>query len=406
MTRIVLAYAGGLDTTVAVPWLAEHYDAEVVTVTLDLGQGQDLALVRDRALAAGAARAHVLDVRAEFADRFILPALQAGALYEGRYPLTTALGRPLLAGKLVEIARIEGTTTLAHCCTGKGNDQIRIDVSARALEPSMTVIAPPRHWTMTVDEQVEYARSRGIAATPTPPGAYTIDLNLWGRSIQSGSLEDAWAEPPADVFALTAAQAACPAQPAYVEIAFERGIPTGLNGVPMPFLDLVATLSTIAGDHGVGRLDLIENRLVGIKTREVYEAPAAIVLHQAHAELESFVSPRNLSRLKSELAVTYADLVYDGLWYSPVRDALDAFMAKIQEKVTGSIRVKLFKGVATIVGRQSPFALYDRELATYGDGDTFDHRAAEGFIRLWGLPVETVARRWRTGRPARSKESS
>lgn len=406
MTRIVLAYAGGLDTTVAVPWLAEHYDAEVVAVTLDLGQGQDLALVRDRALAAGAARAHVLDVRAEFADRFILPALQAGALYEGRYPLTTALGRPLLASKLVEIARIEGTTTLAHCCTGKGNDQIRIDVSARALEPSMTVIAPPRHWTMTVDEQVEYARSRGIAATPTPPGAYTIDLNLWGRSIQSGALEDAWAEPPADVFALTAAQAACPAQPAYVDIAFERGIPTGLNGVPMPFLDLVATLSTIAGDHGVGRLDLIENRLVGIKTREVYEAPAAIVLHQAHAELESFVSPRNLSRLKSELAVTYADLVYDGLWYSPVREALDAFMAKIQEKVTGSIRVKLFKGVATIVGRQSPFALYDRELATYGDGDTFDHRAAEGFIRLWGLPVETVARRWRTGRPARSKESS
>lgn len=407
MTRIVLAYAGGLDTTVAVPWLAEQYDAEVVTLTLDLGQGQDLALVRERALAAGAARAHVLDVRAEFADGFILPALQAGALYEGRYPLTTALGRPLLASKLVDIARIEGTTLVAHCCTGKGNDQIRIDVSARALEPSMTVIAPTRHWKMTVEEQVEYARSRGIAATAPPPGAYTVDTNLWGRSIQSGALEDPWAEPPADVFALTADQLACPAQPAYVEISFDQGIPTALNGVTMPFLDIVATLSTIAGDHGVGRLDLIENRLVGIKTREVYEAPAAVVLHQAHAELESFVSPRNLSRLKAELAVTYADLVYDGLWYSPVREALDGFMARVQEKVSGTIRVKLFKGAASMVGRQSPFALYDRELATYGDGDTFDHRAAEGFIRLWGLPVETAARRWRTGgRPARTKESS
>jgi argininosuccinate synthase len=402
-----LAYAGGLDTTVAVPWLAEQYHAEVVTLTLDLGQGQDLALVRERALAAGAARAHVLDVRAEFADGFILPALQAGALYEGRYPLTTALGRPLLASKLVEIARIEGTTLVAHCCTGKGNDQIRIDVSARALEPSTTVIAPARHWTMTVDEQVEYARSRGIAATAPPPGAYTVDTNLWGRSIQSGALEDPWAEPPSDVFALTADQLACPTQPAYVEIAFDQGIPTALNGVTMPFLDLIATLSTIAGDHGVGRLDLIENRLVGIKTREVYEAPAAVVLHQAHAELESFVSPRNLSRLKAELAVTYADLVYDGLWYSPVREALDGFMARVQEKVTGTIRVKLFKGAASMVGRQSPFALYDRELATYGDGDTFDHRAAEGFIRLWGLPVETAARRWRTGgRPARPKENS
>jgi argininosuccinate synthase len=260
---------------------------------------------------------------------------------------------------------------------------------------------------MTVDEQVEYARSRGIAATAPSPGAYTVDTNLWGRSIQSGALEDPWAEPPADVFALTADQLACPAQPAYVEIAFDKGIPTALNGVTMPFLDIVATLSTIAGDHGVGRLDLIENRLVGIKTREVYEAPAAVVLHQAHAELESFVSPRNLSRLKAELAVTYADLVYDGLWYSPVREALDGFMARVQEKVTGTIRVKLFKGAASMVGRQSPYALYDRELATYGDGDTFDHRAAEGFIRLWGLPVETAARRWGAGgRPARPKESS
>jgi len=404
--RVVLAYAGGLDTSVAVPWLAETLQAEVVAVTLDFGQGHDLESVRERALAAGCVRAHVMDVRAEFADRYILPALQAGALYEGRYPLTTALGRPLLASKLVEIARIEGTSIIAHCCTGKGNDQIRIDVSARALDPSITVVAPARTWGMTPSDEVEFARRRGIAVSAPPPGAYTVDTNLWGRSIACGVLEDPWAEPPADVYRLTADQGACPAEPAYVEIAFERGVPASLNGVAMPFLDIVASLSTIAGNHGVGRLDLVENRVVGIKTREIYEAPAAVVLHQAHAELESFVSPRDLSRLKQELSVKYADLVYDGLWHSPVREALDAFVANIQARVTGAIRVKLFKGAALMVGRQSPFGLYDRGLATYGDGDLFDHRAAEGFSKIWGLPIETAARRRRNaGRPDRPTET-
>jgi argininosuccinate synthase len=394
MNRIVLAYSGGLDTSVAVPWLAENYEAEVVCVTLDLGQGKELESVRERALAAGAVRCHVLDVREEFADKYILPALQAGAIYEGSYPLATALGRPLIARKLVEIARIEGATSIAHGCTGKGNDQVRIDVSARALMPGVRVIAPAREWGMTRPDEIEYARRRGIPVPVTVASLYSTDANLWGRSIECGVLEDPWIEPPADVYTLTKDPARCPDAPAYIELQFDKGVPVAVNGVPMSFLDIIGSVGTIAGAHGVGRIDMVENRLVGIKSREIYEAPAAVVLHMAHRELESFVSPRDLLRLKQEMSLKYADMVYNGMWYSPVREAIDALVANLQERVTGVIRVKLFKGSSHVVGRKSPYALYDHALATYDEGDTFDHGAAVGFIKIYGLPIETVARKW------------
>ncbi|MEI6669247.1 MAG: argininosuccinate synthase [Acidobacteriota bacterium] len=391
---VVLAYSGGLDTSVAVPWIAEKYHADVVCVTMDLGQGKELESVRERALAAGAVRAHVLDVREEFAARYILPALQAGAIYEGSYPLATALGRPLIARKLVEIARIEGARSIAHGCTGKGNDQVRIDVSARALEPGIRVIAPAREWGMTRPDEIEYARTRGIPVPVTVSSPYSTDANLWGRSIECGVLEDPWVEPPDDVYTLTRNPSACPDEAAYVELAFDRGVPVAVNGVTMALIDVIASVATIAGAHGVGRIDMVENRLVGIKSREIYEAPAAVVLHAAHRELENFVSPRDLSRLKQELALKYADLVYNGVWFSPVRDAIDAFVATIQPRVTGTIRLKLFKGVCQVVGRQSAFGLYDHGLATYDEGDKFDHTAAVGFIKLYGLPIETVSRKW------------
>jgi argininosuccinate synthase len=393
MKRIVLAYSGGLDTSVAIPWLAEQYGAEIVAVTMDLGQGKELNDVRERALALGAVRAHVVDVREEFARDFILPALQAGAVYEERYPLATALGRPLIARKLVEIAGIEGAGAIAHGCTGKGNDQVRLDVSARAMQPDIEVIAPAREWGMSRPEEIEYARERGIPVPATVDSPYSTDANLWGRSIECGVLEDPWAEPPDDIYTLTKSPAACPDLPAYVEIEFQAGVPVAVNGVAMPLVELIGSLETIAGAHGVGRIDMVENRLVGIKSREIYEAPAAVVLHAAHRELEGFVIARDLERLTRDLGRTYADLVYNGLWFSPTREAIDAFVAKVQERVAGIVRLKLFKGVCQVVGRTSPFALYDHGLATYDAGDLFDHRAAVGFIKIWGLPIETMTRK-------------
>jgi argininosuccinate synthase len=395
MQRIVLAYSGGLDTSVAVPWLIERYDAEVIAVTLDLGQGRELAGVRDRALAVGAVRAHVLDVREEFARDYILPALKAGAIYEDKYPLATALGRPLIAKHLVKVAEMESASAIAHGCTGKGNDQVRIDVSARALNPSIKVIAPARVWGMTRPDEIEYARQRNIPVPATVASPYSTDENMWGRSIECGVLEDPWVEPPEEIYALTKSPAECPDQPAYVEIEFLQGVPVRVNGVSMPFAELIASLETIAGAHGVGRVDMLENRLVGIKSREIYEAPAAVVLHTAHRELEAIVVPRDLERLKHQLARTYADLVYNGLWFTPMREAIDAFVEKVQERVTGVARLKLFKGDCRIAGRKSPFALYDHALATYDQSDAFDHTAAEGFLKIYGLPVETAARKAR-----------
>ena len=392
MDRIVLAYSGGLDTSVAIPWLIEQSGAEVVAVTLDLGQGTELAGVRERALALGAVRAHVVDAREEFAREYVLPALKAGAIYEDRYMLATALGRPLIAKYLVRIAEMEGSAAIAHGCTGKGTDQVRLEVSIRALSPAFEIVGPTRTWGMTRADEIEFARSRALPVPVTADHPYSIDTNLWGRSIQYGVLEDPWQEPPETIYAITKAPAECPDAPAYVEIAFERGVPVAVNGVGMPLVELIASLETIAGAHGVGRCDMVENRLVGIKSREVYEAPAATVLHLAHRELERFVITRELDRLTHDLARAYADLVYNGLWFTPTRDAIDAFVESVQARVTGTVRLRLFKGDCRVVGRTSPFALYDPALATYGSGDRFDHASAEGFTRIWGLPVETALR--------------
>ena len=400
--RIILAYSGGLDTSVAIPWLREKYGAQIIAVTLDLGQGRELNQIRERAISTGAIRCHVLDVREQFARDYILPALQADALYEERYPLATALSRPLIARKLVEIARMENASAIAHGCTAKGNDQVRIDVSARAIDPDIQIIAPAREWRMTRPEEIAYARARNVSVPTTivgrsanlqvDSGPYSTDQNLWGRSVECGMLEDPWNEPPDDIYTLTKSPAEAPALPAYVEIGWQDGVPVTVNGVEMSFVEIIDSLETIAGVHGVGRIDMVENRLVGIKSREIYEAPAAVVLHQAHRELEGFVIPKDLQRIKLRLSQDYADLVYNGLWFSPTRSAIDAFVQDVQRRVTGAIRLKLYKGSCRVVGRKSPFALYEHGLATYDEGDTFDHSAAEGFIRIWGLPVETAAK--------------
>jgi argininosuccinate synthase len=399
--RIVMAYSGGLDSSVAIPWLAETYDAEVVTLTLDIGQDRELVDVRERALALGAVRAHVVDARDEFVRDYILPALHAGALYEDRYPLATALARPLVARRLVEIARMERATAIAHGCRGKGNDQVRLDVSARAIEPSIRVIAPAREWEMSTADAVEYARARELPVPRAVESPYSTDANLWGRSIECGVLEDPWAEPPEEIFTMTRPALEAPNEPAYVEIEFAAGIPVKANGIEMPLLELIESLDTIAGAHGVGRIDMVENRLIGIKSREVYEAPAAVLLHTAHRELEKFVVARDLDRLKQDLSRAYADLVYNGLWFSQTREAIDAFFKTIQPRVTGAVRLKLLKGHCHVVGRRSPFALYDQGLATYEAGDMFDRGATEGFIKIWGLPIETAARKAASPAPVR-----
>jgi argininosuccinate synthase len=309
--------------------------------------------------------------------------------------MATSLGRPLIAKKLVEVAEREGATAIAHGCTGKGNDQVRIDVSSRALNPDIRVIAPARVWGMTRPEEMEYARARNIPVPTTVASPYSTDSNLWGRSIECGVLEDPWIEPPEEIYALTRSPAESPNQAGYVEVGFERGVPVSLDGRRMPFIELIATLENLAGAHGVGRIDMVENRLVGIKSREIYEAPAALALHTAHRDLESLVIGRDLDRLKRQLSRAYADLVYNGLWFTDTREALDAFFGNIQERVTGDVRLKFFKGDCRVAGRRSPFALYDHGLATYDAGDRFDHTAAEGFIKIFGLPIETAARKAR-----------
>ena len=356
MERIVLAYSGGLQTSIAIPWLKENYDAEVITVTLDIGQGRELTDVRERALALGAARAHVIDAREEFVREYILPALQAGALYERQYPLATALSAPLVAKRLIEIARMEGARTVAHGCPG-GNDQVRLELSLRALEPGLKVIAPACLWGMTRQEAMDYARNRNIAVPAAIQTAFSTDSNLWGRSIACGVLDDPWREPPEDIYTLTRAAPDCPDEPAHIEIDFEGGVPVRVNGIDMTLLEMIESLETIAGAHGVGRIDMIENRVVGTQSREVYEAPAAVVLHAAHKEIEKLVVPRELDRLKHELARTYADLVYNGLWFSPTREAIDAFVATVQKRVAGSVRLKLFKGDSRVAGRRSLLTL-------------------------------------------------
>jgi argininosuccinate synthase len=359
MKRIVLAYSGGLDTSVAIPWLKARYNADVIAMTMDLGQGRELEDVRNRALAAGAVRAHVLDVREEFATGYVVRALKADALYEDRYPMATSLGRPLIAKKLVELAAIEQAGAIAHGCTAEENDRFRLDSSARALDPALEVLAPVREWDMTRPQVLAYAGAHGLPL-PAAESQYSVDANLWGRSIQCGVLDDPWTEPPEEIFTLTKSGSECPDQPAYVELTFDKGAPTAINGVEMSMLELIASLGTIAGAHGVGRIDMVENRMVGSKSREIYEAPAAVVLHEAHKELQKMVVTREADRFSRLVSVQYADTIYNGLWFTPLREALDAYINSVQERVTGQIRMKLFKGACHIVGRKSPFALADR----------------------------------------------
>jgi argininosuccinate synthase len=387
----VLAYSGGLDTSVAIRWLQEELGYEVVTLTADLGETPDMDAVMQRALTTGAVSAHVVDARRVFVEEFCFPTLAAGALYEGVYPLATALARPLIARLLVDVARDEGAAAVAHGCTGKGNDQVRFDVAVAALAPELQVIAPVRDWDMGRPQEIEYARRHGIAVPVTQESPYSVDANLWGRSVECGVLEDPWSAPPDDVFMWTGGTPA--AAPAELAITFAAGVPVSLDGRSMAGDVLVEELNALAGAHGVGRIDHVEDRLVGIKSREVYEAPAAAVLHAAHAALEALTLTRDVLRFKRIVADEWGQLVYDGLWFGSLRTALESFVAATQVHVSGEVRVRLENGVARVVGRRAAQSLYRPELATYDrKADGFDHSAARGFIELFGLPLRTQTR--------------
>jgi len=390
--KVVLAYSGGLDTSVAIRWLKERYNLDVIALNVNVGSERDFSAVRQKALNIGAVKALVVDVRESFVNHFIFPALQADALYEGQYPLATALARPLMAKLLVDTAVEEEASAVAHGCTGKGNDQVRFDVGIATLAPGLKIIAPAREWGMTREETIKYAQRYKIPVPITASSPYSIDENLWGRSIECGVLEDPWVEPPADVFAWTRSPSDAPGEPCYVEIGFERGIPISLDGQGMDGVSLIQQLNQLAGEHGVGRIDHLENRLVGIKSREIYEAPAATVLLQAHQALEAMTLSKDQLRFKQRVAIEYADLIYNGLWFSSLREDLAAYVESSQRFVTGTVRLKLFKGGCSMVGRKSPYSLYRHELATYDKGDQFDQSAAVGFIHLWGLPARTQAR--------------
>ncbi len=389
----VLAYSGGLDTSVAVAWLRETYGFEVVTCTGDLGSVRDLPAVQRKAIASGARKAIVQDARDIFVDYFVWPGLQADALYQDRYPLATALGRPLLAKLLVDAARAEGAKFVAHGCTGKGNDQVRFDLAVGALAPDLKVIAPMRGgMNMTRDEEIDYARARGIPVEATKTSPYSVDENLWGRSIEAGVLEDPWGAPPRDVYQWTVDPDEAPAKAREVVIEFREGTPVKLEGELVGGVALIEKLNAIGGKHGVGRIDQIEDRLVGIKSREIYEAPAAVILHAAHKALEEMVLTKDALRFKSGVAREYAEMVYNGLWFTAHHQDLAAYVRSTQRFVSGEIRVRLDRGALTIAGRRSPHSLYSTALATYGKGDQFDHRASEGFITVFGMSLRTQAR--------------
>jgi argininosuccinate synthase len=388
---IVLAYSGGLDTSVALRWLADEYTADVIALLVDVGQGIDAETVTARALAAGAADVVIADARDEFATEYVLPILQAGALYEGRYPLVSALSRPLIAKHLVAVARERGATAVAHGCTGKGNDQVRFETAVAALAPDLAVFAPVRDWGMTREQEISYADEHGIEVPVKSGAAFSIDHNLWGRSIEAGPLEDPWTAAPEQAYALTIAPERALHAPQVVEIEFKQGVPVAIDGEPMDLVSLIGRASALAGAHGVGRIDMIENRLVGIKSREIYETPAAALLLAAYAGVEELVCERDLAHTKQQLALQYATLVYNGLWFSPLRAALQAFMAQVTGAVTGTARVKLYRGGCAVVGRTAEASLYDHGLATYEEGDRFEHGAAAGFIHVWALPTKTWA---------------
>ncbi|PEB35052.1 argininosuccinate synthase [Bacillus cereus] len=388
--KVVLAYSGGLDTSVAIKWLQEkNYD--IIALCLDLGEGKDLAFVKEKALSVGAIKSYMIDVQEEFANEYALIAMQAHTLYEGKYPLVSALSRPLIAKKLVEIAEQEGATAVAHGCTGKGNDQVRFEVSIQALNPYLEVIAPVREWKWSREEEIAYAKENDVPIPINLDSPFSIDQNLWGRSNECGILEDPWAAPPEDAYEMTLALEDTPNKPEFVEIGFEAGVPTTLNGTAYSLAELIKTLNALAGKHGVGRIDHVENRLVGIKSREVYECPAAMTLITAHKELEDLTHVKEVAHFKPVIEQKITELIYNGLWFSPLKQALHAFLQETQKNVTGTVRVKLFKGHAIVEGRKSEYSLYDEKLATYTAQDEFNHDAAVGFISLFGLPTKVYS---------------
>jgi argininosuccinate synthase len=388
--RVVLAYSGGLDTSVSIPWIKEKYGAEVVTVTADVGQGDDFNAIEQKAVKVGAVQHYYVDVRREFVEDYVFAGIKANVLYEGKYPLSTALARPLIVAKLVEIARKEKATAVAHGCTGKGNDQVRFDVGIKALAPDLKIIAPIREWNMTRAEEIKYANRNGIPVPVDLDSPYSIDQNMFGRSIESGVLEDANHEPPPEVYEWTVPPEKAPDEPEYLEIEFDHGKPVALNGNSLSPVKMIENLNAIAGRHGVGRIDHLEDRLVGIKSREVYECPAATVLLEAHLDLEKAVMTRHEVSFKQQVDQQWSFLVYAGLWYEPLREDLDAFIEKTQERVTGTVRMKLYKGLASVVGRSSPMSLYDANLATYEAGSKFQQGWSVGFIEIWGLPTRVA----------------
>jgi len=397
--KCVLAYSGGLDSTISVDWIQKTYDLDVVTLTVDLGAGQELDGAEERARTAGARESLIWDARDEFVSDYVFPTLRSGAIYEGEYLLSTAIGRPLMAKKLVEAARRVGAVAVAHGCTGKGNDQVRFDSAIRtlSLDQPLRIIAPAREWQMTRDEEKEYARRLGIRPRAVGERVYSIDRNLWGLAIEGEDLEDTWAAPPEDAYSWTRPVSAAPDEPSEVEIGFVKGTPVSLDGEELSGVALAEQLNRLAGWHGVGRIDHLENRLVGIKSREVYEMPAATVLHAALRALETAVLARDQQRMKALLAQHYADLVYDGRWFTSLREDLDAFMESALRFATGDVRVRLFKGTVAVTGRRSPYSLYSYDLATYSTGDKFDHQAALGFIDIYSLPARTQAAARRRG---------
>ncbi|MFC1982430.1 argininosuccinate synthase [Chloroflexota bacterium] len=389
--KVVLAYSGGLDTSVAIKWLQEKYNLDVIAFSVDFGNEPDFPTIREKAEKLGAIKALVKNARKEFVRDFVFPALKANAVYEGQYPLATALGRPLIAKLMVEVARAEGASAVAHGCTGKGNDQVRFDVSTAALAPELKIIAPAREWGMTREETIAYAQRNDIPIPVTSASPYSTDQNLWGRSIECGVLEDPWIEPPDDAFIWAKPLAETPNAPEYVEVGFEKGVPVAIDGQRMDGIAVIERLNQLAGKYGIGRIDHIEDRVVGIKSREVYEAPAAVLLLQAHQALEAMALSKEQLRFKKIIAEEYAALVYDGLWFTSFRQDLAAFIESSQRFVNGTVRLKLFKGSSVVVGRKSPNSLYSHGLATYDKGDVFDQSASAGFIHIWGLPARTEA---------------
>lgn len=396
MEKVVLAYSGGLDTSVCLKWLQKERKLEVVTFSAEIGQGLNFEELRAKALSSGASKVHIEDLREKFLNDYVFPALRAGAQYEDAYLLGTALGRPLIVKGLVEVAEMEGAQAVAHGCTGKGNDQIRFEVGVSSLNPNLKIIAPLREWSLgSREEEIDYARRHKIPISASKESPYSIDKNLWGVSIECGALENPWEEPSPEIYQLTADPGKAAAAATYLELYFEEGIPTRLDGKTLSPVELVTKLNEMGGKNGVGRVDMVENRRLGIKSREIYECPAGTILHSAHQALEALTLDREMLHFKKAVSQRYGELVYDGLWFSPLREALDAFVGKSQKNVTGTVRVKLLRGKCEVVGRKSDYSLYDKRLATYGKEDAFDHQAAKGFIDLWGLPYRVKAMRKR-----------